>query len=62
MPDSIILPFDPVDFLKFYFNNQLWTEINEIETSTTNFNLQRIEETESWFFGKIIVSDQPYPN
>jgi hypothetical protein len=27
-------------------------EINEIETTTTTKNIQRINETKSWFFGK----------
>jgi hypothetical protein len=34
-------------------------EINEIETTPTTKNIQRINETKSWFFEKIKKIDRP---
>jgi hypothetical protein len=35
------------------------TEINEIETTTTTKNIQRMKEAKSWFFEKINKTDRP---
>jgi archaellum component FlaC len=37
-------------------------EINEIETNQQTKNIQRINETKSWFFEKINKFDRPLEN
>jgi hypothetical protein len=37
-------------------------EVNEIETIQQTKNIQRINETESWFFGKVNKIDRPLAN